>query len=267
MMNLISVATIVAYPLLDQELKEFLVAVLRTAGPFFFMGMQISSLQTAITIAKERSVGDLSPIPFLSLLMNGSVWFIYGSVKCDWTILVPNFTAVLVGAICVSLYHINAKERISLVLYGMVLSVIGSAIILGSKSDLRSLGLIGVFLSILLMGSPLSTVTIVVKEKRTDSMPFTTSFTTFLNCLAWTSYGYFVADDPMLWIPSFIGLILAILQLALFVIYGLPFSSEDGHASPKYVMVDLQVLIALSHCLQIASHPIILQSHLEHQII
>lgn len=127
MMTVLAAASGVVSPLLDLELREFAVAVLRTAGPFCFMGMQISSLQTGIMIAKERSVGDLSPIPFLSLLMNGSVWFIYGSVKCDWTILVPNFTAVLVGATCVSLYHINSKGKVSVSLYGMVFSVIASS--------------------------------------------------------------------------------------------------------------------------------------------
>ena len=237
-----SLASLVVSPILDLELREFIVDVLRTAGPFFFMGMQISSLKTAITIAKERSVGDLSPIPFLSLLMNGSVWLIYGSVKSDWTILVPNFTAVLTGAVCASLFHINSKATVSPLLYLTVLVVVVSSIYLGSRSDLHSLGLIGVVLSILLMGSPLATVSIVVREKRTDSMPFTTSLTTFLNCLAWTSYGYLVADDPMLWIPSSIGLILAMFQLALFVVYGLPLKSDDGHILQKYdMMVDLQV--------------------------
>ena len=222
-----------------------MVAVLRIAGPFFFMGMQISSLSTAFKITMNKSVGDLSPIPFLSLLMNGSVWFIYGSVKNDLTICVPNFTAVAVGAVCVIQFHLNSRERVSIIFYVVVLAVIFSSVYLGSISDLTSLGLMGVFLSILLMGSPLSTVATVIREKKTDSMPFATSLTTFLNCLSWTSYGYIVAHDTLLWLPSFIGMVLAIFQLLLFAIYGLPSASDSESFPAKFTGISLKVSLWL----------------------
>ena len=250
-MSSITTSVLASYgssPILQEDCREVVVAVLHTAGPFFFMGMQISSLQTAFRISRNNSVGDLSPIPFLSLLMNGSVWLIYGGVKADLTICVPNFTAVVVGAVCVFLYHANSRDKVSTIFYAVVFSVILSSIYLGSISDLTSLGLIGVFLSILLMGSPLSTVATVIREKKTDSMPFATSVTTFLNCFAWTSYGYMVAHDTMLWLPSFIGLILAIFQLLLFVIYGLPSTSipEIEFSPPKFTRINLRVSLYIS---------------------
>ena len=230
-----------------EDCTALMVAILRIAGPFFFMGMQISSLRTAFQITMNKSVGGLSPIPFLSLLMNGSVWFIYGSVKNDLTICVPNFTAVAVGAVCVVQFHLNSKERVPLIFYVVVLAIIFSSIYLGSISDLTSLGLMGVFFSILLMGSPLSTVATVIREGNTDSMPFATSLTTFLNCLSWTSYGYIVAHDTLLWLPSFIGMILAIFQLLLFAIYGLPSASDSVSSSAKFTGISLKVSLWIIH--------------------
>ena len=82
------------------------------------------------------------------------------------------------------------------------------------------IGIIGDILSILLMASPLSTLSKVINEKSTKSMPFYTSLSSWLNGLSWTLYGVIVAKDIMLYIPSSIGFLLATIQLILYVIYG-----------------------------------------------
>jgi hypothetical protein len=53
-------------------------------------------------------------------------------------------------------------------------------------------------------------------------MPFLTSLASFFNSLSWTLYGYLIALDPLLWMSSFVGLLLVMFQLCLFIIYGLP---------------------------------------------
>lgn len=221
------------------DLRQAANAFLCVAGPFFFIGMQASSLQTAMKIARNSSIGNFSPVPFLSLFTNGSVWFVYGSVKSDWTILVPNFTAVVVGCICVSIFHKNAKEGISLYLYLCSCFIVIPSVFLGASGDILTLGLIGVFLSILLTGSPLSTVSTVLKERSTESMPFATSLAAFLNCLSWTLYGYYVADDLILWVSSAIGLLFAIFQLVLFIIFGI--SSRSREDVSQLEIINIQV--------------------------
>ena len=218
--------------------------ILSVAGPLFFMGMQISSLKTAVTISYDKSVGSLSPIPFLSLFTNGCVWFIYGCVQNDWTVLIPNFSAILVGVICVIIFHKNSEKGISYFLYSIAFMVVVPSILFGIAGDIVTLGLVGVFVSILLMGSPLSTVSIVLKERRTDSMPFATSLMAFLNSLSWSLYGYMVVDDPILWLPSAIGFILSSFQLMLFGVYGFPQAAE---ASQRIVVISIPVMIFFDH--------------------
>lgn len=223
----------VAQPNLHIALRELTTIVLSVAGPIFFMCMQISSLQTARAIFVTKCVGNLSSFPFLSLVTNGTVWFIYGSVKADWTILIPNFTAVVVGGICTTIFQNNSKDRIPKLFYAFSFVVILPSLVFGFRGDSVSLGLMGVFVSILLMGSPLSTVTTVLKERRTDSMPFKTSFAAFLNSLSWSLYGYIIANDLMLWLPAVIGLLLATFQLTLFAFFGLPSSPPRQDALPQ----------------------------------
>lgn len=237
--NIMSLANDMVVSLSALDLRQAANAFLCVAGPFFFIGMQVSSLQTAIKIEKNCSIGPFSPVPFLSLFTNGSVWFIYGSVKSDWTILVPNFTAVVVGCICVSIFHKNAEEGIPVYLYLCSFLVVFPSVFLGVYGDIISLGLVGVFLSVILTGSPLSTVSTVLKERSTESMPFATSMAAFLNCLSWTLYGYYVADDLILWLSSAIGLVFAIFQLVLFVIFGI--SSRAREEVSQVEIVNIQV--------------------------
>jgi solute carrier family 50 (sugar transporter) len=239
--NIMSLAGDLVLPLSALDLRQAANAFLCVAGPFFFFGMQVSSLQTAIKIAKNSSIGPFSPVPFLSLFTNGSVWFIYGSVKSDWTILVPNFTAVVVGCICVSIFHKTAKEGIPVYLYLCSCLIVIPSVFLGAFGDIITLGLIGVFLSILLTGSPLSTVSTVLKERSTESMPFATSLAAFLNCLSWTLYGYYVAEDFILWVSSAIGLLFAIFQLVLFVIFGISSRSRGDVSQVEIINVQVRL--------------------------
>ena len=71
-------------------LAEPIVKGLRIAGPAFFLGMQGSAVKTAMTIMAEKSVGPLSPFPFVSLLTNCVIWGYYGMLKKDLTVMVPN---------------------------------------------------------------------------------------------------------------------------------------------------------------------------------
>ena len=66
---------------------------------------------------------------------------------------------------------------------------------MNNNADL--LGTIGCALAVLLMGSPLATLSTVIREKSTASMPFGTSLMTWGNAISWSLYGLMIANDPM----------------------------------------------------------------------
>lgn len=83
--------------------------------------------------------------------------------------------------------------------------------------------------AVLMMGSPLSVLCSVLREKSTSAMPFHTSLATWGNAFSWSLYGLFVAADPLIYGPNMFGLLLATVQLSLFVVFGVQSSSSDGH--------------------------------------
>ena len=50
----------------------------------------------------------------------------------------------------------------------------------------------------------------------------------WISSLLWTLYGYLKLNDPLVYIPNFLGLILASLQMILFLIYGLPNNNNNN---------------------------------------
>lgn len=82
------------------------------------------------------------------------------------------------------------------------------------------LGLLGCFMAVILSGSPLATLKTVITSRSTASIPFSMSISTWLNALSWLLYGIIVANDPMIYGPNSLGLLLSSIQLSLFFAYG-----------------------------------------------
>jgi len=199
----------------------FFFVVLQFAGPICFIGMQLSSLRTSYQIYATKSVGQLSNIPFLSLLTNSVVWTIYGYLKQDVTVFVPNYSGMLAGLACIGVYHRYADE-VDWRNYAVSAVILVVAAILGYEGYVEYLGSLGVCMSIFLLGSPLSTLATVIRNKNTNALPFYTSLTTFMNALSWFLYGAIESKDPMIYVPNFVGLLLACVQLSLFALFGMP---------------------------------------------
>lgn len=194
---------------------------LRFAGPIMFTGMQIASVKTAYGIHKAKDTGDLSPLPFTSLAVNCLVWSLYGLLKKDLTVLIPNVNGIVLGLIGMVTYHkyaTNAPKK----LYGIGAALCAAAFKLFLDKDTTKIGLIGCSLAVVLCGSPLATLGTVLKDKSTASLPFMNSFTTWLNALCWFSYGILVAHDVMIFGPNGMGLALASIQMLMFMIFGMP---------------------------------------------
>jgi uncharacterized protein with PQ loop repeat len=85
----------------------------------------------------------------------------------------------------------------------MSVFVIAVALFIASTGSWYNLGLIGCFLAVILMGSPLATLHAVIKEKSTASLPVLTSFANLGNSVSWSLYGALVARDPMVYTLSF----------------------------------------------------------------
>lgn len=147
--------------------------ILRCAGPLLFIGLQLSQLRTALTILSARSVGHLSSAPFLSLFVNCIVWGLYGTITKDMTVLVPNGSGMIIGAVCCLIFHRHQPIPSSNALISLI--VVLTAIYFYFMGNIWSIGVIGCIISIVLSASPLAVIRIVLKTKSTSSLPFSVS--------------------------------------------------------------------------------------------
>lgn len=190
---------------LSGMLNPSTVALLKLAGPTFTIGMQLSNIKTAMQILKVNSVGSLSPLPFLSLTTNGAAWTLYGLLRDDPTLIIPNLLGFFAGMGCaLAYYQILTKEKsenrrvkMNNTLYAISTSLLMTLLLVYRSGNEKMLGAIGCVLSVVLMAAPLSTLQIVLREKCTAALPFSISFTGWCNALSWTLYGLLITQDPM----------------------------------------------------------------------
>jgi solute carrier family 50 protein (sugar transporter) len=156
----------------------------------------IQSVKTAFNLYINNSVGDLSLLPFISLLTNCFIWSYYGLLTKDQTVLIPNLFGILSGAACVTAYQAVAKS-VDVLLYGGSFFIIFFSTLLLYLGNFKLLGSLGCILCVILMGSPLATLRIVLRDKSTASLPFGISFTNWCNSLSWSLYGVVLAKDAL----------------------------------------------------------------------
>ena len=92
--------------------KVMLRAVLILLGPILFICMQLAAMWTARTISVTKRVGDLSIVPFASLLVNCIVWTFYGYIEGHMAVVVPNFFGIFAGLYCTYTYHLHSPSQV-----------------------------------------------------------------------------------------------------------------------------------------------------------
>lgn len=194
----------------------------RYAGPLFMMGVILSSCHTAWTIHHEKTVRDLPLLPFLSLFVNCTLWTLYGLLKNDMTLLVPNITGSLAGLACTAVYYTYTSFASQATQYRTAACLLCLASFLFCTDESNLLGVLSCSAAVVLMGSPLSAVFTVIRNKSTASLPLGTSLSMTLNSASWATYGWFIAGDVFVYLPNLIALVLCAFQLSLYVVFGLP---------------------------------------------
>lgn len=92
---------------------------------------------------------QLSPLPFTSLLVNCLVWTLYGYLRKDNTVLVPNIIGILSGSVSVLSYHMYApKSPGRLYMAGAI--IVFFAVKCALSGDYNSIGILGCSLAVVL---------------------------------------------------------------------------------------------------------------------
>lgn len=139
------------------------------------------STKSAVTsreILREKSVGQFSILPSLSLFTNCIIWSWYGYLLGDMTVMLPNLSGTLFGALYSAIYlkYATTTQAPWLLASATVISATTiAALSIPTEHVLPYIGLTGDVLAVILMASPLVTIRTVLAEKSTKSLPFPTS--------------------------------------------------------------------------------------------
>jgi len=226
---------------IQQKLHEYL-RPLSGAAVATTIALQLSPLPSTLEIRKDKSVKRYDGYPYFSVLAGASLWCIYGAFSA-WvlhdrtllTMVAANGPGVVMGLFYIWSYfqYVPAEDprRLSLIRYlqfGCILLCCEFAMcwLLG-RSAVFMLGLLGSVGSAQIALSPFKTLPEVLHTRSTRSWPLDLCLWNFIQSMATGGFGL-ANSDPWVWVPNVIGVLAAIVQLTLIVMY----APAGGAAQP-----------------------------------
>jgi uncharacterized protein with PQ loop repeat len=214
---------------------------LSLAGPLIFCGFLVTTASSGLAIIHDKSVKALSPVPFIALFSSCFLWSVYGLMKDDNTILLPNIAGTIVSGACVGIYDMYCS-KLAWEAHGVSLFVLLLTFHLYQSNDVVTMGSAGCIMSVLVTAAPLATISSVVSDRSTASLPpFQTILAMFFNALSWTLYGAIVAEDLNVWAPNLLGMCISLLLLSLFVVY--PTNAKGQSARSPRLQETVRLLV------------------------
>lgn len=193
-----------------------------TAGSVCF---QLVGIQVIAGVVKKGGTGDMSPFTFITYFVACSTWLKYGLMQDLPVVIGVNLLGAILNFIYTMFFYrytIKKNQFYRCTLVGAVLLLSPLLYIKYYQTNLQTasdhLGKYCVIMSIIGYGAPLVSLTDVIKAKNTECLSFPLVFANLLIAVLWTMYGRLIADIYVT-APNFLGIILSVIQMALFLIY------------------------------------------------
>ncbi|KAI4313135.1 hypothetical protein L6164_026142 [Bauhinia variegata] len=199
------------------------------AGNVFAFGLFVSPIPTFKRIVRNRSTQQFSGLPYIYAFFNCLICLWYGSPFISPHIMfvaTVNSIGALFQLAYIAIFITYANNPKRLKMSGLLITILSLFIVLVFVSmrlfdpHPRQIfvGYLSVASLISMYASPLFIINLVVKTRSIEYMPFYLSLSTFLMSLSFFGYGAF-KDDPFIYVPNGIGVILGLVQLILYYYY------------------------------------------------
>eukprot|EP01032_Pedospumella_encystans_P016244 gene16244-18538_t len=193
----------------------------------------------------KKSLGELNPLPWVAAFCNCLGYTAYGVILPNIFVFVANIIGLLL-ALYYSLSAVSILSRIDSeenyhkavlvkggIMFGLIFwSVLGfvcAEVYQENRYEyehtLSTIGWMSALFAVLYYAAPLSTM-----FENASSLHAPMIAVNFVNALLWTLYGYYGINRAPIWLPNFIGVILALVQLAMIGAFGAHSGHSGGHA-------------------------------------
>uniref|UniRef100_A0A1B0BR72 Sugar transporter SWEET1 n=1 Tax=Glossina palpalis gambiensis TaxID=67801 RepID=A0A1B0BR72_9MUSC len=158
------------------------------------------------------------------------------------TAVITTILQYLSGALICLKYvkkKINKKSHVKQFLF-IVLALFGIILydnsLMDTQQSQKFMGIVCCIVTVCFFAAPLINLLHVIRIKNSESLPFPMIIMSFLVSIQWLVYGIIISDT-FIQLPNFLGCILSMLQLCLFVCY--PPKSFNGQG---YKLVEQSVV-------------------------
>ncbi|XP_012938035.1 sugar transporter SWEET1 [Aplysia californica] len=207
-------------------------SVLATVTSF---AIQLIGMEMSFRIVQKGSTADVAPAPFIAFFVSACVWLKYGLMMGITSVILTSCLSAVLQFLYICIYYLytNKKHFLHrLLLIGLFILFTPLMYVDFYETEVelasRHLGLYCCVLSVMCYASPMATLSEVLRHKSTDSISLPLCLINFVSAVEWTLYGLAI-QDKFVTFPNFIGGVLGILQLSLFVVYG--FKHKRGRPS------------------------------------
>ncbi|ALC42194.1 slv [Drosophila busckii] len=174
---------------------------------------------------QKKSTGDSSGLPFICGFLSCSFWLRYGVLTNEQSVVTVNIIGSTLFLIYTMIYYVfTVNKRGYVKQFGIVLAIlIGVIIFTNTLEDepekmIRITGFVCCVVTVCFFAAPLTKLVHVVRVKNSESLPLPLIATSFFVSLQWVIYGVLISDT-FIQIPNFLGCVLSLMQLGLFVLY------------------------------------------------
>jgi len=219
-----------------QQTLHYYLRPLQASAVVTTVALQMSPLPSVLEIRRDKSVKRYDGYPYFTVLAGATQWCIYGSFSAwqlqDMTLLTmvaANGPGIFMGLFYISSYfqYVSAEDarRSSLKRYlqvGCILLCVEFIVchVVG-RSAVFMLGMLGSVGSAQIALSPFKTLPEVLRTRSTKSWPLDLCLWNFVQSMATGGFGL-ANNDAYVWVPNAVGVIAAIVQLTLIVMYWSP---------------------------------------------
>ncbi|KAL5006552.1 hypothetical protein ScPMuIL_015358 [Solemya velum] len=189
------------------------------------IGVYLVGIEICYRIIKKGSTGDISSFPFIAYFIACCLWLRYGVLENIFAVTIVNGFGAVTQFTYICIFYMYTKRRnhfLRMLFFGCCLLLLPLVYVkyfqLDHKKAQNHFGMICVGMTIIGYAAPLASLTDVIKTKSTDCMSFPLVFVNFVVAIEWFLYGLLIKDF-YLQLPNFLGFVLALMQLGLFIRY------------------------------------------------
>lgn len=167
-------------------------------------------------------------MPYVVALFSAMLWVYYAFVKSNvYLILTINSVGCIIETVYIVMFLAYASRNariytakilflLNVGLFGLIL--LTTLLLTEGANRVKVVGWICVAFSVSVFAAPLSIITLVIRTKSVEFMPFFLSFFLTLSGLSWFLYGLF-SRDKYVALPNALGFTFGVIQMVIYVVY------------------------------------------------